>query len=90
MRDEHEELINIDEKFVGLTPELHRLLRLGMVDKEELETVRRALKWGDRALTNPLLRGKLLDLLNKFIKTLEADTPVFIRFRDRVQKGKMK
>lgn len=88
--DKQEEFINIHEKFAGLTPKLHRLLRLGMVDQDELETVRRALKQGERALTNPLLRDKLLDLLNKFIKTLEADGPTFIRFRDRVQKGKMK
>lgn len=82
------EIINIHEKAIGLPPHLHRLLRLGMVDKEELETVRRALKH-PMALSNPLLRKHLNDLLVKMVNAVEDDPYIFRRLRDRVQKGKM-
>lgn len=86
--DKFNEIINIHEKAIGLPPHLHRLLRLGMVDQNELEAVRRALKHPN-ALSNTLLRTKLNDLLVKMINAIEDDPYIFRRFRDRVQKGKI-
>ena len=79
---------NVNEaKTPSLPPKLHRLLRLGLTNQDELETVRRALRQGDKALTNPLLRKKLIELLNKFIEAIEDDNESFRRIRNRVQKG---
>ena len=60
--EEVEESINIAEDTVTLSPKLVQLLRMGLADKGELETVKRALKSGDKALNNPTLRKHLLEL----------------------------
>ena len=71
-----------------LPPKLHRLLRMGLSNKEELETTRRALRSGERSLANPKLRKILVDLLGKFVDAVEDDNEIFRRMRNRVQKGK--
>jgi|TARA_R110002020_G_scaffold17194_4_gene60678 hypothetical protein len=76
-----------EAKTTSLPPKLHRLLRMGLANQEELETVRRALRQGDKAMSNPLLRKKLIELLNKFIEAIEDDNEIFRRIRNRVQKG---
>ncbi len=80
--------ININEEDAAIPPKLHKLLRMGLVRQDELETMRRALRQGEKALTNPLLRKKLIELLNKFIETVEDDSQVFLRLRNRILKGK--
>jgi|TARA_R110002072_G_scaffold68484_4_gene166705 hypothetical protein len=82
------DFININEEKASVPPKLHRLLRLGLVKQDELETMRRALRQGDKALSNPLLRKKLIELLNKFIETVEDDSQVFLRLKNRILKGK--
>ena len=80
---------NIDEAVSNpLPPKLHRLLRMGLSNKEELETTRRALRSGERSLANPKLRKILVDLLGKFVDAVEDDNEIFRRMRNRVQKGK--
>ena len=82
---------DIDEaSAIPLPPNLHRLLRLGLSDKAELETYRRALRTGEAGLNNPKLRKKLVDLLNKFIDAVEDDNEIFRRMRNRIQKGDIK
>ena len=50
---------DIDES-VKLPPKLHRLLRMGLSNKEDLETMRRALRSGhDKAMLSPRLRKQL-------------------------------
>ena len=79
---------DIDES-VKLPPKLHRLLRMGLSNKEDLETMRRALRSGhDKAMRSPRLRKQLSGLLNKFIDAVEDDNEIFRRMRNRIQKGK--
>ena len=79
---------SIDEQ-VALPPKLHRLLRLGLSSKEDLETMRRALRSGhDKAMLSPRLRKQLSMLLSQFIDAVEDDNEIFRRMRNRIQKGK--
>ena len=79
---------HIDEA-VALPPKLHRLLRLGLTSKDDLETMRRALRSGhDKAMLSPRLRKQLSTLLSKFIDAVEDDNEIFRRMRNRIQKGK--
>jgi glutamine synthetase adenylyltransferase len=82
--------INNDiEESVALPPKLHRLLRMGLSNKKDLETMRRALRTGhDKAMLSPRLRKQLSQLLNKFIDAVEDDNEIFRRMRNRIQKGK--
>ena len=57
---------NIDEaSAIPLPPKLHRLLRLGLADKAELETYRRALRTGEddneifRRMRNRIQKGDI-------------------------------
>ena len=50
-----------------LTPKINQLLRMGMAKQGDLEKYRRALKSGEKGLTNPVLRKALLDILDKLI-----------------------
>ena len=85
--EEVEESINIAEDTVTLSPKLVQLLRMGLADKGELETVKRALKSGDKALNNPTLRKHLLELLNKLVDAIEDDSQIWVRLRKRLIKG---
>ena len=86
-QEEVEESINIAEDKVTLSPKLVQLLRMGLADKGELETVKRALKSGDKALNNPTLRKHLLELLNKLVDAIEDDSQIWVRLRKRLIKG---
>ena len=85
--EEVEESINIAEDTVTLSPKLVQLLLMGLADKGELETVKRALKSGDKALNNPTLRKHLLELLNKLVDAIEDDSQIWVRLRKRLIKG---
>ena len=82
--EETSEKLNIDEEDIKLSPKLVQLLRMGLADKGELETMKRALKGGDRALSNPLLREKLFELLNKLVEAIEDDQQIWVRLRKRL------
>jgi len=82
--EETSEKLNIDEEDIKLSPKLVQLLRMGLADKGELETMKRALKSGDKALTNPLLREKLFELLNKLVEAIEEDKQIWVRLRKRL------
>ena len=86
-QEEVEESINITEDKITLSPKLVQLLRMGLADKGELETVKRALKGGDKALNNPTLRKHLLELLNKLVYAIEDDSQIWVRLRKRLIKG---
>jgi len=88
--EEVEESINIEEGLKDqLTPKLIQLLRMGMVDKEELEVMKRAIKTEKNSLENPLLRGKLYDLLEKLLDAVNDDSQIWLRLRNRIQKGEI-
>jgi len=82
--EETPEKLNIDEEDIKLSPKLVQLLRMGLADKGELETMKRALKGGDKALSNPLLREKLFELLNKLVEAIEDDQQIWVRLRKRL------
>jgi hypothetical protein len=85
--EESEENINITEDKVTLSPKIIQLLRMGLADKGELETVKRALRSGEKALNNPILRRHLLELLNKLVDAIEDDSQIWVRLRKRLLKG---
>ena len=58
--EEVEDNINIKEEMIP--SKLMTLLRMGLVDKGELETMKRALKSGEDALTQPVLRKQIYEL----------------------------
>ena len=67
-----------------LTPKVNMLLRLGLVDQDEIERYRRALKIGEKALSSPELRGKILSMLDKTLKLATDDPQTFARIRAMV------
>jgi|TARA_A100000172_G_C2935861_1_gene73868 hypothetical protein len=90
--DKFSEFINKEESLdeAAIPPNLHRLLRLGLVDKEDLERMRLAIKTGNNSLTVPRLRDELYKLLQFFIDAVEDDNEIFRRLRNRVQRGEFK
>ena len=82
--EESLEKLNIDEEDIKLSPKLVKLLRMGLADKGELETMKRALKGGEKSLSNPLLREKLFELLNKLVEAIEDDEQIWVRLRKRL------
>tara|TARA_R110002012_G_scaffold273709_1_gene459788 strand:- start:216 stop:545 length:330 start_codon:yes stop_codon:yes gene_type:complete len=88
--EEVEENINIDEGLKDqLTPKLIQLLRMGMVDQEDLEVMKRAIKTDRNSLQNPLLRDKLYELLEKLLDAVNDDSQIWLRLRNRIQKGEI-
>ena len=70
-------------------PKLDLLLRLGLVDVDELQKYRRALRSSKKqALQSPEMRKKLADLLDKLLDYTVGDTQTFSRIRYRVQKAR--
>lgn len=67
-----------------LTPKVNMLLRLGLVDQDEIERYRRALKIGEKALSSPELRSKILSMLDKTLKLATDDPQTFARIRAMV------
>ena len=86
--EESEENINMEEGLKDqLTPKLVQLLRMGMVEQEELQLFKRAIKTEKNSLENPLLRGKLYELLEKLLEAVNDDSQIWLRLRNRIQKG---
>jgi hypothetical protein len=87
----NEEIDEIEEASdaVQLSPRLIQLLRMGLADKGELELMKRALKTDpDKVLNTPVLRKKLVELLNKLIAAVEDDNQIWLRMRKRLTKDR--
>jgi len=70
-------------------PRLDLLMRLGLVDTDELQKYRRALRSSKKqALQSPEMRKKLADLLDKLLDYTVGDTQTYSRIRYRVQKAR--
>ena len=70
-------------------PKLDLLMRLGLVDTDELQKYRRALRSSKKqALQSPEMRKKLADLLDKLLDYTVGDTQTYSRIRYRVQKAR--
>jgi recombinational DNA repair protein RecT len=71
-----------------VNPKLDLLLRLGLVDIDELQKYRRALRSSKKqALQSPEMREKLADLLDRLLDYTVGDTQTYSRIRYRVQKA---
>ena len=71
-----------------VNPKLDLLLRLGLVDIDELQKYRRALRSSKKqALQSPEMREKLADLLDRLLDYTVGDTQTFSRIRYRVRKA---
>jgi len=81
--EEVEENINILEE--KIPSKLMTLLRMGLVEKGELETMKRALKSGEDALTQPVLRKHIYELFNKLVDAVSDDQQIYVRMRKRLQ-----
>ena len=77
------ESINIIEE--KIPSKLMTLLRMGLVEKGELETMKRALKSGEDALTQPVLRKQIYELFNKLVDAVSDDQQIYVRMRKRLQ-----
>ena len=62
---------------------------MGMVDQEDLEVMKRAIKTDRNSLQNPLLRDKLYELLEKLLDAVNDDSQIWLRLRNRIQKGEI-
>ena len=71
-----------------LTTKINNLLRMGLADKADLEKYRRALKSGEKGLTNPILRKAMLDILDKLLNIVNDDSTTFQRVRNAILKGR--
>ena len=85
--EESEKNINITEEDIKISPKLITLLRMGLVEKGELETMKRALKGGEDALKQPVLRAQIFELFNKLVEAVTDDQQIWVRMRKRLQKG---
>jgi len=77
--------INITEEDIKISPKLMTLLRMGLVDKSELETMKRALKAGEDSLKQPVLRKQIFELFNKLVEAVTDDQQIWVRMRKRLQ-----
>ena len=85
--EESEKNINITEEDIKISPKLITLLRMGLVEKGELETMKRALKGGEDALKQPVLRKQIFELFNKLVEAVTDDQQIWVRMRKRLTKG---
>ena len=85
--EESEKNINITEEDIKISPKLVTLLRMGLVEKGELETMKRALKGGEDALKQPVLRKQIFELFNKLVEAVTDDQQIWVRMRKRLTKG---
>jgi hypothetical protein len=91
LKKEDEESINIGEGLKDqLTPKLIQLLRMGMIELEDLQLMKRAIKTERKSLDNPLLRGMLYELLEILLDAVNDDSQIWLRLRNRIQKGEIK
>lgn len=67
---------------------LQQLARAGMMDKEQLPQLTRALKaLGSGKVVNPQDRQILLDLLNELIGVITGDDSIFAKAKSTIKKG---
>ena len=66
------------------------LLRAMAKDPSDLMKMKRAIKMGDKALTNPALRQEILAMLDKMMNLTTADPSLLQRTKMGFQKAKMK
>jgi hypothetical protein len=91
LKKENEESINIGEGLKDqLTPKLIQLLRMGMIELDDLQLMKRAIKTERKSLDNPLLRGMLYELLEILLDAVNDDSQIWLRLRNRIQKGEIK
>ena len=83
--EEVQKSINIYEEDIKIPSKLMTLLRMGLVEKGELETMKRALKSGEDALKQPVLRKQIFELFNKLVDAVSDDQQIFVRMRKRLQ-----
>ena len=69
---------------------MDQLFRMGLIAKDERQLLLRALKRGDNALKDPLLRKKLYELLRRMMKIVTDDQQIYRQFRQHVQNNKVK
>lgn len=75
-----------DNKPRKIDPKLDFLMRLGLVDTNDLQKYRLALRSGKKtALQSPQMREKLADLLDKLIVLTTKDPVTYNRVRQKVQ-----
>lgn len=67
------------------SPKLDTLLRLGLVDIAKINQYRQALRTGDRALANPMLRIRLMDILDRLMDISTSDPQMYNRLRATVK-----
>ena len=84
--EESEEIINITEEEIKISPKLLTLLRMGLVEKGELETMKRALRKGEDSMQNPTLRKQIFELFNKLVEAVTDDQQIWVRMRKRLTK----
>jgi hypothetical protein len=85
-QEETEKNINITEEDMKISPKLITLLRMGLVEKGELETMKRALKGGEDSLKQPVLRKQIFELFNKLVEAVTDDQQIWVRMRTRLTK----
>lgn len=55
-------------------PKVMDLLRAGLADKNEMEDVKRAIRYGDAAMRNPILRDKLYKIFDRLLNVVKDDS----------------
>lgn len=55
-------------------PKIMDLLRAGLVDKDEMEDAKRALRYGDAVMRNPILRDKLYKIFDRLLNVVKDDS----------------
>ena len=55
-------------------PKIMDLLRAGLVNKDEMEDAKRALRYGDAVMRNPILRDKLYKIFDRLLNVVKDDS----------------
>jgi len=55
-------------------PKIMDLLRAGLVNKDEMEDAKRALRYGDAVMRNPILRDKLYKIFDRLLTVVKDDS----------------
>lgn len=84
VKNESNESAEVGENPSRLNPKIDMLMRLGLVDASKISQYRQALKSGDKALSSPQLRLKLMDILDRLIDLSTNDPQVYSRLRRTV------
>jgi hypothetical protein len=101
-REDMYESVNLDEQLENFweayttmfneaeDQQQNMLLRAMAKDPSDLMKMKRAIKMGDKALTNPALRQEILAMLDKMMNLTTADPSLLQRTKMGFQKAKMK